>query len=139
MEEAEIVVLDATEISDQESDESDVGWMCAICLAIFETEEQWSNHQDFGTCSATNTPEKPKKKYRRAKRYCRTCRTLFNSERSNDLHEPCPERGRESETGTIMAVTVRVAEKSRDTKSTIDQILCRYCREHCEASIHDPR
>jgi hypothetical protein len=37
-----------------------------------------------------------------------------------------------------MAVTVRVAEKSRDTKSTIDQILCRYCRAHCEASIHDP-
>jgi hypothetical protein len=68
--------------------------MCAICLAIFETEEQWRNHQDFGTCSARNTPEKPKKKSkkkrRRAKRYCRTCRTLFNSERYNDLHEPCP-------------------------------------------------
>ena len=84
--------------------------MCAICLAIFDTKEQWRNHEDFGTCSARTTPEKPekksKKKRRHAKRYCRTCRTLFNSERSNDLHEPCPSsKGPIALPGTISANT----------------------------------
>jgi hypothetical protein len=92
--EVEIVVLEATDISNQESDVSNEGWMCAICLAVFDTKERWRDHEDFGTCSARTTPEKlkrkSKKKRRRARRYCHTCRTLFNSERSNDLHEPCP-------------------------------------------------
>jgi hypothetical protein len=68
--------------------------MCAICLAVFDTEERWRDHEDFGTCSDRTTPvklkRKSKKKRRHARRYCHTCRTLFNSERSNDLHEPCP-------------------------------------------------
>ena len=92
--EAEIVVLEATDISNQESDTSNEGWMCAICLTTFDTEEQWRDHEDFGTCSDRTTPvklkRKSKKKRRRPRRYCQTCRTLFNSERSNDDHEPCP-------------------------------------------------
>ena len=68
--------------------------MCAICLTTFDTEEQWRDHEDFGTCSDRTTPvklkRKSKKKRRRLRRYCHTCRTLFNSERSNDVHEPCP-------------------------------------------------
>jgi hypothetical protein len=92
--EAEIVVLEATDISNQESDTSNEGWMCAICLTTFNTEEQWRDHEDFGTWSDRTTPvkleRKSKKNRRRPKRYCHTCRTLFNSERSNDDHEPCP-------------------------------------------------
>jgi hypothetical protein len=109
--------------------------MCALCKAIFATKKRWDDHYDYKTCSAPPTPP-PR---RDDKKYCHTCRTLFNSEESNDLHEPCPERERESETRAIMAVTVRVAKKSRNTKSPIDQILCRYCKAHCQATIHDPR
>ena len=32
----------------------------------------------------------------------------------------------------------RVAEKSHNTKSPIDQMLCRYFKEHCKATIHNP-
>ena len=76
-EDAEIVVLDATDILDQESDESDGGWMCALCKAIFATKEQWDDHYDYGTCLAPNTPNDDKK-------YCHTCRTVFNSKEGND-------------------------------------------------------
>jgi hypothetical protein len=107
--------------------------MCALCKAVFATKQQWNDHWD-DICSAPTTPPS-----RREKKYCHTCRTLFNSKESNDLHEPCPEKERESETRAVMAVTVRVAKKSRDTKSPIDQILCRYCKANCEATIHDPR
>jgi hypothetical protein len=39
VEDPEIVVLDATDVSDQESDESDGGWMCALCKVIFATKK----------------------------------------------------------------------------------------------------
>jgi hypothetical protein len=127
VEDTEIVVLDATDISDQESDESDGGWMCALCKAVFATTTQWNDHWD-DTCLAPTTPPP-----RRDKNYCHTCRTVFNSKESNDRHEPCPEEERESETRAV-----RVAKKSCNTKSLIDQILCRYCKEHCKTTVHDP-
>jgi hypothetical protein len=113
---------------------SPTGAGCAPCAKLSsQQKKRWDDHYDYETCSAPPTPSE------RDKRYCPTCCTLFNSKESNDLHEPCPERERESETGAIMAVTVRVANKSRDTKSPIDQILCQYCKAHCEATIHNPR
>ena len=106
--------------------------MCILCKTVFATEKQWIDHWD-DTCSAPTTP------LPRRNTYCHTCRTVFNSKERLDRHEPCPQEERESETRAVMAVTVRVAKKSRDTKSLIDQILCRYCKEHCEATVHDPR
>jgi hypothetical protein len=120
----EIVVLDATDMSDPESDESDGGWMCILCKAVFATEKQWDD-----TCSAPTTPPPQRNTY------CHTCQTVFNSEERLDRHEPCPEEERESVTRAVMAVTIRVAKKSRDTKSPIDQILCRYCKEHLPLTL----
>ena len=108
-----------------DSAESDGGWMCALCKIIFATYKQRSDHWG-GTCSAPPTPPR---------HHCHTCQAFFGSEKEMDFHEPCPKQ-RESGAGTI---TVRVEKKSRDTRPSIDQILCRYCKEHCIATIFDSR
>ena len=117
----EIVMLDVEDMSDMESEGPDKGWMCAVCLVIFRTERQWEYHSDWEECESP--PPSP-----RESTYCEVCHAEFCSAEENDRHEPCPQNEAN-----------KIAEKSRETRSHTNQILCRYCKKHCEATIADPR
>ena len=66
---------------------------------------------------------------------CPTCQKLFETEREMDYHELCSGG---TEALGAQGAKDRIAESSRDTDSLLDQILCRYCRKHCEDTILHP-
>jgi hypothetical protein len=65
--------------------------------------------------------------------WCPTCQKAFGSEEAWDLHEPCPE-----DAVAMGEQRAKVAEKSRNTASLMDHVLCRYCMRHCKETILHP-
>jgi hypothetical protein len=68
--------------------------------------------------------------------WCPTCQTSFGSEEAWDYHEPCP---KDAVAVGAQGARSKVAERSRDTDSLMDHILCRYCLRHCKDTILHPQ
>ena len=66
--------------------------------------------------------------------WCPTCQKAFGSEEAWDLHEPCPE-----DAVAMGEQRAKVAEKSRNTASLMDHVLCQYCMRHCKKTILHPQ
>jgi hypothetical protein len=151
-----VVTLEVTDMSDSSGWED--GLLCPGYKTLFATRREMVDHLDGRPCSR-GTPSScgmdspldqdmpvreivtlevanmPDLGGSDGNLLCPTCQTLLETEREMDYHEPC---SGSTEALGAQGAKAKITERSHNTDSLLDQILCRYCQKHCEATILHP-